>query len=83
MIAVFLGFVLDADRAIKLFGVGLAGAVFLDAFILRTVLVPVADAHVRRANWYFPRGSTASPRASPSVDQPTASPPVRRPARPA
>ena len=47
MIAVFGGFVLGDQRAIKLFGIGLASAVFLDAFLLRTVLVP-ALMHVHR-----------------------------------
>jgi RND superfamily putative drug exporter len=55
MIAVFLGFVLDPNRAVKLFGVGLAGAVLIDAFILRTVLVPSLMHMIGRANWAFPR----------------------------
>jgi RND superfamily putative drug exporter len=55
MIAVFLGFVLDPNRAVKLFGVGLAGAVFLDAFVLRTVLVPSLMHLLGRSNWWFPR----------------------------
>ena len=55
MIAVFLGFVLDPNRAVKLFGVGLAGAVLIDAFILRTVLVPSLMHMFGRANWAFPR----------------------------
>lgn len=40
MIAVFGGFVLGDDRAIKQFGIGLGSAVLLDAFAVRTVLVP-------------------------------------------
>ena len=40
MIAVFLGFLISPGRPIKIFGTGLAAAVFLDAFILRTMLVP-------------------------------------------
>jgi RND superfamily putative drug exporter len=55
MIAVFAAFILGDDRVIKLFGVGLAAAVFLDAFILRTVLVPVLMHRFGDANWYFPR----------------------------
>jgi RND superfamily putative drug exporter len=55
MIAVFLGFVLDPNRGVKLFGVGLAGAVLIDAFILRTVLVPSLMHMFGRANWAFPR----------------------------
>jgi RND superfamily putative drug exporter len=55
MIAVFGGFVLSDLRAIKLFGIGLASAVFLDAFLLRTVLVPSLMHLLGQANWYFPK----------------------------
>lgn len=54
MIAVFGGFVLGDLRAIKLFGAGLASAVFLDAFVLRTVMVPALMHVLGRANWYLP-----------------------------
>ena len=41
---------------IKLFGIGLASAVLLDALIVRSVLVPVADARwSARPNWWLPR----------------------------
>jgi RND superfamily putative drug exporter len=55
MIAVFGGFVLGDQRAIKLFGIGLASAVFLDAFVLRTVLVPALMHLLGERNWYLPR----------------------------
>ena len=55
MIAVFGGFVLGDDRAIKLFGIGLGSAVLLDAFIVRTVLVPALMHVIGKANWYLPR----------------------------
>jgi RND superfamily putative drug exporter len=54
MIAVFGGFVLGDQRAIKLFGIGLASAVFLDAFLLRTVLVPALMHLIGDRNWYLP-----------------------------
>ncbi|HEY2044631.1 MAG TPA: MMPL family transporter [Jatrophihabitans sp.] len=54
MIAVFGGFVLGDARVIKLFGIGLASAVFLDAFIVRTVLVPSLMHVIGKANWYYP-----------------------------
>jgi RND superfamily putative drug exporter len=38
------------------FGVGLASAVFLDAFILRTVLVPAVMHIIGKRNWWLPRG---------------------------
>ena len=55
MIAVFGGFVLGDARIIKLFGIGLASAIFIDAFLLRTVLVPSVMHLFGRANWYFPK----------------------------
>jgi RND superfamily putative drug exporter len=54
MIAVFLGFMLSPGRPIKIFGFGLASAVFLDAFILRTMLVPALMHLFGKSNWYFP-----------------------------
>ncbi len=54
MIAVFLGFLLTPGRPIKIFGTGLASAVFLDAFILRTMLVPSLMHRFGNANWFFP-----------------------------
>jgi len=39
---------------IKLFGIGLAGAVFLDALIVRSVLVPGLMLTVGKANWWLP-----------------------------
>jgi len=55
MIAVFLGFLLTPGRPIKIFGTGLAAAVFLDAFVLRTMLVPALMHMFGNANWYFPK----------------------------
>lgn len=55
MITVFFGFILDPNRVVKLLGIGLASAVFLDAFILRTVLVPSLMHLFGKSNWYFPK----------------------------
>ncbi|MDQ2837051.1 MAG: MMPL family transporter [Actinomycetota bacterium] len=54
MMAVFGGFILGDARVIKLFGIGLASAIFLDAFVVRTVLVPATMHLVGKANWYYP-----------------------------
>src|SRR6185437_7184718 len=54
MIAVFCGFLLGDERVIKLFGIGLASAIFLDAFVVRTELVPALMHLFGRANWYYP-----------------------------
>jgi RND superfamily putative drug exporter len=55
MITVFFGFILDPNRAVKLLGMGLASAVFLDAFVLRTVLVPSLMHMFGKSNWFFPK----------------------------
>lgn len=54
MICVFGAFVLSGQRVLAMFGIGLAGAVALDAFILRTVLVPSLMHMFGSANWWLP-----------------------------
>ncbi|MDF6045009.1 MMPL family transporter [Streptomyces sp. JH14] len=55
MISVFLAFVLSGDRVIAMFGIALAAAVALDAFVLRTLLVPALMHMLGDANWWLPR----------------------------
>jgi RND superfamily putative drug exporter len=54
MITVFASFMLGEDRIIKLFGLGLASAVFIDAVIIRSVLVPAVMQLLGKRAWYFP-----------------------------
>jgi RND superfamily putative drug exporter len=54
MVCVFGAFVLGSDRSLKLFGFGLAAAVFIDATIVRLVLVPAAMELMGAANWWAP-----------------------------
>jgi RND superfamily putative drug exporter len=54
MICVFLAFSFTGQRDIAEFGISLAAAVALDAFILRTVLVPAAMHLFGDANWWLP-----------------------------
>ena len=54
MVAVFSGFVLGSDPAVKMMGVGLATAIFLDATVVRLVLVPAAMKLLGDANWWLP-----------------------------
>ncbi|MDT0395825.1 MMPL family transporter [Streptomyces edwardsiae] len=54
MISVFLAFVLSGDRVIAMFGIALAAAVALDAFVLRTLLVPALMHLLGSANWWLP-----------------------------
>jgi putative drug exporter of the RND superfamily len=55
MVLVFAAFVLGGERVIKLFGIGLASAVLLDALIVRSVLVPSLMLVVGKPNWWLPR----------------------------
>jgi RND superfamily putative drug exporter len=54
MMSVFAAFVLGDDPTGKLFGIGLAVAVFLDATLVRMVLVPATMSLLGRANWWLP-----------------------------
>ena len=55
MIAVFLAFVTGPDAATKMFGLGLATAIFVDATLVRMVLVPATMKLLGDANWWLPR----------------------------
>ena len=55
MVAVFFGFALGDLAMLQQMGVGLAVAVLLDAFVVRTVLVPSTMRILGRWNWYFPK----------------------------
>jgi RND superfamily putative drug exporter len=55
MVTVFLSFMLGDQREIKLFGLGLAVAIFLDATVIRMVVVPATMELFGEANWWLPR----------------------------
>jgi RND superfamily putative drug exporter len=55
MISVFLSFVGNPDPTVKMFGVGLAVAVFVDATLVRLVLVPATMELLGAANWWLPK----------------------------
>jgi putative drug exporter of the RND superfamily len=54
MVCVFLAFVLLPERPVKMFGLSLASAVFLDAFVIRSLLLPAVLELLGRATWWFP-----------------------------
>jgi RND superfamily putative drug exporter len=54
MVTVFASFMIGEDRIIKLFGLGLASAVFIDAVVIRSVLVPAVMQLFGERAWYFP-----------------------------
>ncbi len=55
MVFVFGSFVLENDRTFKLFGIGLASAIFLDATIVRLLLVPATMELLGDRNWWLPK----------------------------
>jgi RND superfamily putative drug exporter len=55
MVCVFSAFVLGDDRNLKLFGLGLASAVFVDATLVRMVLVPATMELLGDRNWWLPK----------------------------
>ncbi|HZJ26131.1 MAG TPA: MMPL family transporter [Acidimicrobiia bacterium] len=55
MVVVFGSFMLEDDRTIKLFGLGLALAVLLDATVVRMLLVPATMELLGDRNWWIPR----------------------------
>jgi RND superfamily putative drug exporter len=54
MVVVFLAFLAAPDVFLKLFGIGLATAVFLDATVVRMVLVPAVMQLLGSRNWWIP-----------------------------
>jgi RND superfamily putative drug exporter len=54
MILVFAAFILTGQEAIVQVGLGFAAAIFVDAYIIRTVLVPAVMHMLGRANWWLP-----------------------------
>jgi RND superfamily putative drug exporter len=55
MVFVFGSFLLETDRTVKLFGIGLATAVLLDATVVRMLLVPATMELLGDRNWWLPR----------------------------
>jgi RND superfamily putative drug exporter len=55
MICVFLSFLLGDERSVKEFGFGLAAAVFLDALVVRCVLLPAVLELLGGLTWALPR----------------------------
>jgi RND superfamily putative drug exporter len=79
MIAAFSGFMTGRFVGLQEFGLGLAAAIFLDATIVRALLVPAAMKLLGHWNWYLPEGvrramRLRAPAPSPRPGQPRAEP---------
>lgn len=68
MVCVFISFIPTPDPVVKMFGLGMAVAVLVDATIVRGLLVPALMALLGRANWWAPRWLMGSQRPA-STDQ--------------
>jgi RND superfamily putative drug exporter len=79
MVCVFGAFVLGIDRQLKLFGLGMAVAVLIDATVVRMVLVPATMELLGDRNWWMPRWLD---RILPRVDVEGHSAPVEIPDEP-
>jgi putative drug exporter of the RND superfamily len=56
MVVVFASFLLDPSRMLQQFGLGLAVAVFLDALVIRGLMVPAAMSLLGTRAWWLPAG---------------------------
>ncbi len=73
MICVFGSFALGGDLIIKLFGVGLAAAIAIDAFLIRSLLVPAIMELLGARAWWLPGWlDRIIPRVRIESDDPTA-----------
>jgi RND superfamily putative drug exporter len=66
MVAAFSGFIAGRVLGLQEFGVGLAVAVFVDATIVRAILVPALMAIFGRWNWWLPSRAARLVRTKPS-----------------
>jgi RND superfamily putative drug exporter len=55
MVAVFLALAVGDEIFLTLLGLGMATAIFLDATVVRMLLVPALMQLFGRANWWIPR----------------------------
>ncbi|MFG3340253.1 MMPL family transporter [Glycomyces sp. NPDC048151] len=55
MMAVFGSFILDDARLLQQFGISMAVAIFIDAFVIRCLLVPAIMKVMGRGAWWIPK----------------------------
>ncbi len=80
MILVFAAFILTGNLAIMEIGLGFAAAIFVDAYFIRTVLVPAVMHMLGRANWWLPAWlDRALPRLHVEPAELTTAGPLRQP----
>ena len=62
MVSVFGAFALSPDLILKLIGVGLAAAIFIDAVLVRLLFVPAVMRLLGERAWWTPQGAKAQRR---------------------
>lgn len=67
MVSVFGAFALSPDLILKLVGIGLATAIFIDAFVVRMILVPATMRLIGERLWWTPGRNSRTP-PTPAVD---------------
>jgi putative drug exporter of the RND superfamily len=55
MVAVFVAFSLSGERILEMFGIGMAAGVFLDALVIRMVMLPAVLQLLGRTTWTLPK----------------------------
>jgi RND superfamily putative drug exporter len=55
MVSVFGGFITNHDATIQSIGFALALGVFIDAFVVRLLIVPVVMSYLGRSAWWLPK----------------------------
>ena len=80
MILVFGAFILGGIRVIKEFGLGLAGGILIDAFIIRMAVVPSVMILLGKSNWWFPKWLAWLPHVTVDPEEPPAAVPPAPPA---
>jgi RND superfamily putative drug exporter len=70
MVAAFSGFISGRILGLQEFGLGLAVAIFVDATIVRAILVPSLMAIMGRYNWWLPARVARAVRVRPSPLEP-------------
>src|ERR671918_245088 len=79
MVAVFIGFAAGRLGPLQQMGFGLAVAVFMDATIVRSLLVPASMRLLGDWNWYLPRWLNWLPQVKVEGHEPTMAAPEREP----
>ena len=79
MVGVFAAFATSRILGLQQFGLGLAVAVFIDATVIRVILLPASMKLLGKWNWYLPAWLDWLPRVTPTDAEPLGGQPERAP----